>query len=336
MGHRASYVVVENRSPAFGYSHWGAVSIPETVLSGPEETVSYIRALESDDHLLDTTWAEGGILVDMDTRTLIFHGGGDITIFPYLRRMLLLALRRLWPGWTVDYARFGMADFARHLGLDIATVLTDDPQGDTRAITLAELSDPHPEFETCVLTVTWPDGTISDYRLAFYAHMIAALGPDLLSVLQQREPVALPHEREKTLYKACLDDGLYIDVPNKAIWLWDASQLDPRWLEEIGHAWPTWRVDGHIEGVVRQAVLSGRDPTPFMVPDAEAARELVAILSSGWSIDPGALFKLAISNPPPGTQHIEVASGFLRADPPTLTADERRKLLEHVLWDILG
>lgn len=106
--------------------------------------------------------------------------------------------------------------------------------------------------------------------------------------------------------------------------------------EEIGRAWPTWRMDGHIEGVVRQAVLSGRDPTPFMVSDAEAARELVAILSSGWSIDPGALFKLAISNPPPGTVRIEVASGFLRADPPELTASQRRTLLEHVLRDILG
>jgi hypothetical protein len=92
-----------------------------------------------------------------------------------------------------------MADFARHLGLDSASVLTDDPRGDAREITLAELSDTHPEFETCVITITWPDGTVSDYRLAFHARTIAALGPGLLSVLQQREQVAFPHEQEKTL-----------------------------------------------------------------------------------------------------------------------------------------
>jgi hypothetical protein len=114
--------------------------------------------------------------------------------------------------------------------------------------------------------------------------------------------------------KAYLEDGVYFDVPKRAIWLWDARELDPRWLEGIERAWPGWHVEGHIEGVVRQALLSGRDPTPFMVPDAEATRRLVAVLSSGWSVDPGALFKVAISNPPMGTDRIEVAPGFLRSD----------------------
>lgn len=337
VGHRACYAVIEDRTPAFYYSHWGALTTPQVVLAGPEETITYIRHLESHTGLLDNRWAEGGILIDLDSRVLMFYGGQAIRYTPYLRRLLLRLLQRVWSGWTVEYIRFGMVDFARHLGIDSANVLTTDRQGGAREITLDELHAAHPaEFECSLATATWPDGTVSDYRFAYEARAIAALGSGLLSALQQRAPVAFPHEGEESEYGVNLDSGVYIDAPKKTIWVWDDSELDPRWLEDIGYAWPGWHVEGHIDGVVRQALLSGRDPTPFMVPDAEAAQKLMAILSSGWSVDPGALLKSALSNPPAGADRVEIASGFLRNDPPPMPPEDRRNLLEQLIQDVLG
>ena len=331
--------MVENRVPAFYYAHWGALTTPEVVLAGPDDTLTYVRDLESHDGLLDTRWAEGGILVDLDTRTLIFYGGSDIQIMPHLRRMLLPLLRRVWHGWSIEYARFGTADFARHLGIDSATVLGGDPRGDARELTLDEFRVTHSveaALETCLITVTRPDGSVSDYRSGYYARTIAALGPAILPILEQRASVDFPHEGAETEYGIYTEYGVYIDARTKVLWLWDCSELDPRWLEGIEQAWPGWRVEGHIDGVVRQAMLSGRDPLPFMVPDAEVARQLVTVLSSGWSVDPGSLFALATSDPPPGTDRIEVAAGFLRNDPPPTPPDARKALLEQILAGVLA
>ena len=94
--------------------------------------------------------------------------------------------------------------------------------------------------------------------------------------------------------------------------------------------------EGLLDARSRQAMLSGRDPLPFMVPDAEVARQLITVLSSGWSVDPGALFALATSDPPPGTDRIEIAAGFLRNDPPPAPPDARRALLEQLLAEVLA
>jgi hypothetical protein len=147
--------------------------------------------------------------------------------------------------------------------------------------------------------------------------------------------VAFPHEGEETVDGWCIDEGLSVDVPEKAVWLWDSCEVDPRWLERISGAWPGWRVDGHIDGVVRQAQLSGRDPAPYMLADAEVARQLVTTLCADSSIDFSALLKTVVSDMPEGSDRVEVAHGFFRVDPPPLHPTERRARLEQLLQDKL-
>jgi hypothetical protein len=127
LGHRANYVLIEDGQPSISFSRWGALSIPAVVLSGPEATLAYVRQLTPDDSLLEDTWAEGGMLLDLDAHRLLFWGGEMILWRPYLRRPLLKALPTLWPGWTVAWALFEMADLARSLGWEVARVLDHTP-----------------------------------------------------------------------------------------------------------------------------------------------------------------------------------------------------------------
>jgi hypothetical protein len=55
-----------------------------------------------------------------------FSGGSSISIRPYLRRPLLTALSQLWPGWSIDWALFGMADLARNIGREVSQVLDNE------------------------------------------------------------------------------------------------------------------------------------------------------------------------------------------------------------------
>ena len=126
LGHRANYVIIENGQAQIFFSRWGAVTIPSVLLSGPERTLAYIRQLTPDESLLDDIWAEGGVLVNIDTQRALFWGGVSISMHPYLRRPLLAALRVLWPGWSIDWAMFGVADLARNCGWDVSQVLDNE------------------------------------------------------------------------------------------------------------------------------------------------------------------------------------------------------------------
>jgi hypothetical protein len=128
MGSRASYVLIEHGAVAVDYSHWGAQSVPSMVIGGPAETSAYIRVLQREHALQDSTSAEGGILLDTDTHTLIFWGGEDINSRPYLRPLFLPLVRRIWEGWSVLWATRGIVDLA-HLAAypGVAQALDIDP-----------------------------------------------------------------------------------------------------------------------------------------------------------------------------------------------------------------
>jgi hypothetical protein len=103
-------VLIENGQTHIFFSRWEALTIPSVLLSGPEATLTSIRQLTPVEALLDTIWAEGGVLLDVDTHRVLFWGGNAIAERPYLRRPLLAVLPFLWPTWSIDWARFGVAE----------------------------------------------------------------------------------------------------------------------------------------------------------------------------------------------------------------------------------
>jgi hypothetical protein len=177
MGSRASYVVIEHCAIAVYSSHWGAMSVPSVIVGGPAETLAYVRGLQAADGLHDTTWSEGGILLDADTHTLIFWGGLYINSRPYLRRLFLPVVRLIWQGWSVSWAARGVVDLAEYPG--VAQVLDMDPASviDTR---VSSVWDPYPESEVrnpheqpgigTVATVKWEDGGVTDYSFQLLAN----------------------------------------------------------------------------------------------------------------------------------------------------------------------
>jgi hypothetical protein len=81
------------------------------------------------------------------------------------------------------------------------------------------------------------------------------------------------------------DEGALIDEETNTIWVWQNATLDPRYLEATARRWPGWQVQGHVEGMVRQIILSGRDPTTLMIPHQQAVNELIEELIQQPGID---------------------------------------------------
>ena len=236
MGHRANYILITNRTIQMYYSHWGAKSIPEKLLSGPERTAAYLRALTPIENLSDPEWIwlEGGILLDSDQHMLIFWGGEIVKYYPSARRIFLPIVHAHWSGWTVRRAIYGIADFARYLGLDLSEVLAGEFQeGFDTPATFEELLHTDAEFNATVVTVKHIDGRVADYIFQYLPGYILSAGPSLLDAIAHKDPVPLSQKRP--------DDfagGAYLDVAAREMWVWNGNILDSRYLDALAPVWP--------------------------------------------------------------------------------------------------
>jgi hypothetical protein len=337
MGHRANYVIIEDGQPAIYFSRWGALTIPAVLLSGPDATTAYVRALTPDDALLDDTWAEGGLALHLGQRELRFFGGLVIESSPYLRRPLLRALRMLWQGWSVEWAAHGIADLALFLGWDVDRVLTSE-SSDSLLLGSSNPIVNEGQVQTTqvlrqaysIVTVRWSQSDVRDYWLSPQAVFALSLGPRLLELLANATDSTLPREDDPDLP----GNGAYFDVPSRAMWMWELWAFDPRLVAAMERRWPGWHAHGHVDGLVRQVELSGRDAAPIKVPEDRAIEELVEELSRESAIDPTSLFAAltrSAQDSQPGGGQITVGKGFFSADGPPLSPEERREVLLSLL-----
>lgn len=297
MGARVNYVLIEGGVISVYYSKWGAAEVPAVVIDGPDATRAYIRDEgPTTDSLLDDIWAEGGILLDLDRRTLLYFGGENIRFSPPWRRILLHMLRRVWQGWSIAWAGRGIIDIASYPG--VAEFLRINPsiliKRNERVIdqpyTEAKIRNPHenPWIYT-VITVTWEDGRVSDYTFDSALDGYLLFGPSLLDIL--REPDELPCEESsgEIIYFDAPDqgprEGAYIDTGARAMWIMHDKPVYSAKPERIAQIWPDWSVNEHFEGLGRQVALSGRSPALVAAPYDQIEAEIVGDLMHGHNDD---------------------------------------------------
>src|SRR5437868_3224543 len=100
MGQRANLVIVESGGYSLFYSHWRANTLARDLFWGQSYAEAFIRAQQrvNDGSWLNDVWAEGGVVLDHDARTLLFFGGEDIYYEVPLRRVYLRLMQIVWSG----------------------------------------------------------------------------------------------------------------------------------------------------------------------------------------------------------------------------------------------
>lgn len=282
MGHRANCVIIEQSQSKIYYAHGNATIIPKLLLEESHDNWQHIEGYFTPvEKLLPINRAQGGILVDRDRHRLLFWGGEDIKIYPYLRRPLLSTLRSLCPDWRVEWAIHGNADLANALSLDLTSLLVGDfAEGFNPDHPLSDEELLADSDEETILTVRWEDGMLFDYHLSYLPATVLAVGPHLLEVLPQKKTAMLPHERDEEY-----DGGAFLDLTTHEMSVWTRSTIDPRYLMALTQLWTGWHITRHVEGLVRQVSLSGRDPSAITVAHHEAAAKLANILKSSLPLN---------------------------------------------------
>jgi len=118
----------------------------------------------------------------------------------------------------------------------------------------------------------------------------------------------------------------------QTIWIWENTTLDGRYLEAVARRWPGWQVQGHVEGLLRHVILSGRDPTGVKISDQQAVQELITAVAGERGFNPMQLSTVIHQVLPPEEQQgMKFGKGFFSGDAPLLAPQERREVLERVL-----
>ncbi len=125
MGQRANLLIVRNQSYELYYSHWCAYTLPVSLFWGEQYAIRFIELQKQVDESgwLDDKWAEGGAVLDLERRVLLFYGGEDILYDVPLRNGLLRLMKNNWPGWEIRWAHEGIADLAAYVGYPAEKVL---------------------------------------------------------------------------------------------------------------------------------------------------------------------------------------------------------------------
>ncbi|WHT18724.1 hypothetical protein N8J89_37405 [Crossiella sp. CA-258035] len=115
---------------ACAHSHWAANTLETDLLPGPGHAVRLVRAQRPAQEWLDQRWGEGGLLLDLRRRVVLFF-------FWHLRELPVRAAvfavpARTWPGWEVRWAYRGLAELRGWVGhavrlppVDLAAGLAD-------------------------------------------------------------------------------------------------------------------------------------------------------------------------------------------------------------------
>src|SRR5437016_476407 len=105
MGQRANLITIENGEYVLRYDHWCANRLDDILFWGPSFALEYFVEQDEveEEGWLDELWAEGGAILDLDKKYLIFWGGEEILHDVALRRTYLNLQKRIWNGWTIEW-----------------------------------------------------------------------------------------------------------------------------------------------------------------------------------------------------------------------------------------
>ncbi|HTY35307.1 MAG TPA: hypothetical protein VMD50_28920 [Mycobacterium sp.] len=126
MGNRANIVIVKDQQWQLYYSHWAGCRILDALIGGPELALRYAQSLRrcAQDQWVDSLWADGGAVVDLDRRRVLFFGD-ELMVGMQERRALMDVLVAVWSDYAICWAYSGTAELASYVGAELPAYAWD-------------------------------------------------------------------------------------------------------------------------------------------------------------------------------------------------------------------
>lgn len=224
MGNRANLVLVDGDSWQLRYSHWAGCRMLDALIAGPEMAKRYILAQKVASFWTDELWADGGLVLDLTERRLLFFGD-ELMSTMNERRAMFEALTILWPGYSISWMYDGTAELAAFVN---ASIPLHDSLSRPELVVAEDTSKLHH-----LVTVIGQDGRLRAWPL-HWGSSAAWHGPELID--------KLPGAGRRAMKLGILpESGVHVDVPGKNLGVW-LTTPSPGLLRSLPQLWPGWRV----------------------------------------------------------------------------------------------
>ncbi|MET7297972.1 hypothetical protein [Embleya sp. NPDC005575] len=229
MGDRANVVVVRENGTHELYRTGWAVGIDLDLLEGPGAVRAMLPELRRDDWWLDDTMAQGGVLLDLGRKVLLFFAWeGPSTEFRH-RAATFELIRAAWQGWRVEWLYDGAAELRGYVGLDPEYVRRPES-----ALFVAPFLAPEDE------DLAWPDpGDVVVTVGADHCHVASGAfdhpvreGTSLFDRMADAPEHAVCHLH--------VNSGIHLDPERRRMGWWSLA-FCPR-AYEVPKLWPDWTV----------------------------------------------------------------------------------------------
>jgi hypothetical protein len=259
MGQRANLIILKNNKYDLYYDHWCANSLDAYLFWGVKSALKFFRSHEkqNDDWWLDTVWCEGGAVIDLDKKVLLWFGGEDISFDIVLRRTLLELMQKNWKGYTIRWAYRGVVDLAQYVGYDTDKVMVpfDEKELFTSDGIRKLFENPvDVDYWNSIISIRNENNVIELYITGSFSYFCEILyyGEKMLQLRQKA-----------TFYDEYVDDnrsnelksGIHIDLILRELHVWsaDIENLDGERLRSV---WPDYKIHNHNDRFEVQSELT--------------------------------------------------------------------------------
>jgi hypothetical protein len=227
MGNRANFVIVKDQDWQLYYSHWAGCRILDGLIGGPALALRYAQSLRrcAKDQWVDPMWADGGAVVDLDRRRVLFFGD-ELMLEMAERRALMSVLAAVWPDYAICWSYDGTLELAGYVGADLPPHTWHKRP---------ELRLARDRNSLCHL-VSVVDATGQVRMWPLWWHLSKAWhGPALMDKLPGRGV------RSLTLGKIP-EGGLHIDVSRKTLGAWQTADTMGI-FQALPQLWTGWQTE---------------------------------------------------------------------------------------------
>ena len=227
MGNRANFVIVKDHDWQLYYSHWAGCRMLDALIGGPELALRYAASLRrcEKNEWCDPTWADGGAVVDLDRRRVLFFGE-PLMVEMNERRALMDVLATVWPDYEICWAYDGTEELAGYVGAQLRPYRWD--RQPTLKLARGRKHLCH------LISVVDADGQLRFWPL--WWHLSKAWhGPALLDKLPG------PGIRRIRLGKIP-EGGAHIDVRRKTLGAWQTADT-MGFFHALPELWPGWQTE---------------------------------------------------------------------------------------------
>lgn len=242
MGHRTNLITIENGEKKVFYDHWIAINLDKTLFWDFTFALEYFKVQEKvDDRMwLDELFAEGGAVLDVDKKYLLWFACGDIGRYIPYRRKFLELQQKIWEGWEVEWATRGILDMAEYVGYPKENVLNDFHYDD------GNMNLKMPKAKRKVDGIgCWIDenGETKLYPYNWHhAKDYLELGSEIYDIMRNAESFTeLNLAKWRCEFPKC---GYVIDEGKRIIEFWDAAPCANS-VNRLKAVWDDWEIIWH-------------------------------------------------------------------------------------------